>query len=58
MPIMRGSSLELSAIFDWYKDGFKGKGGPVAPNKRSETPLPKDIKSNYQKYEWSLNEAK
>ena len=52
-------SAELSAIFDWYKDDFKGEGGPVAfINKRRETPLPNDTKMSYQKYDWSLNEAK
>jgi hypothetical protein len=52
-------SAELSAIFDWYKDDFEGEGGPVAfINKRRETPLPNDTKISYQKYDWSLNEAK
>jgi Protein of unknown function, DUF547 len=52
-------SAELSAIFDWYKDDFKGEGGPVAfINKRRETSLPNDTKISYQKYDWSLNEAK
>jgi hypothetical protein len=52
-------SADLSAIFEWYKDDFKGEGGPVAfINKRRETPLPNDTKSSYQKYDWSLNEAK
>ncbi len=52
-------AAELSAIFDWYKDDFKTMGGPVEfINKRRQTPLPNDTKISYQKYDWSLNEAK
>ena len=49
----------LSAIFNWYKDDFKGVGGPmVFINKRRHPPLPNDVKITYQDYNWSLNEAK
>ncbi|MGI8432110.1 MAG: DUF547 domain-containing protein [Chthoniobacterales bacterium] len=52
-------SAALSAIFDWYKDDFKAAGGPLAfVNKRRKEPLPNDVKITYQKYDWSLNEAK
>lgn len=52
-------SVQLSKIFDWYKDDFKGEGGPVAfINKRRSTPIPSDAKISYQDYDWSLNEAK
>jgi Protein of unknown function, DUF547 len=52
-------SAELSAIFNWYKDDFKGVGGPLAfINKRRQASLPNDTKISYQKYDWSLNEAK
>jgi hypothetical protein len=52
-------TAELSKIFDWYKDDFKGEGGPVAfINKRRATPIPNDAKINYQEYDWNLNEAK
>ena len=49
----------LSAIFNWYKDDFKSAGG-VLPfiNKRRSQPLPNDVKTTYQDYNWSLNEAK
>jgi hypothetical protein len=52
-------TAELSKIFDWYKDDFKGEGG-VLPfiNKRRTTPLPNDVKISYQDYDWNLNEAK
>jgi uncharacterized protein DUF547 len=52
-------AAELSKIFDWYKDDFKGEGGPVAfINKRRSSPLPPDAKISYQDYDWGLNEAK
>lgn len=52
-------TAELSKIFDWYKDDFKGDGGPVAfINKRRSTPLPPDAKISYQEYDWALNEAR
>jgi hypothetical protein len=50
---------ELSAIFDWYKDDFKAEGGSLAfINKRRDQPLPNEAKIEFQKYDWSLNEAK
>jgi hypothetical protein len=48
-----------SKIFDWYKDDFKGEGGPLAfINKRRATPIPSDAKISYQDYDWGLNEVK
>jgi Protein of unknown function, DUF547 len=52
-------TTQLSKIFDWYKDDFKGEGGPLAfINKRRATPIPNDAKISYQDYDWNLNEAK
>jgi hypothetical protein len=52
-------SAELSKIFDWYKDDFKGEGGPIAfINKRRSSAIPADAKIGYQEYDWNLNEAK
>ena len=52
-------AAELSKIFDWYKDDFKGDGGPLAfINKRRATPIPNDAKITYQEYDWGLNEVK
>ena len=52
-------TAELSKIFDWYKDDFKGEGGPLAfINKRRSSPVPADAKISYQDYDWGLNEAK
>ena len=52
-------TAQLSKIFDWYKDDFKGEGGPLAfINKRRATAIPNDAKISYQDYDWSLNEAR
>ena len=52
-------TAELSKIFDWYKDDFKGEGGPIAfINKRRSSAVPADAKISYQDYDWGLNEAK
>lgn len=52
-------TAELSKIFDWYKDDFKGEGGPIAfINKRRSSPIPADAKITYQDYDWGLNEVK
>jgi len=56
---MKGGSVALSKIFDWYKDDFARDGGAVAfINKRRTAPLPADAKVSYQEYDWGLNEAK
>ncbi len=52
------SGVELSKIFDWYKDDFKD-GGPLQfINKRRSTAIPADAKITYQDYDWALNDAK
>jgi hypothetical protein len=52
-------TAELSKIFDWYKDDFKGVGGPLAfINKHRTVPIPNEAKINYQEYDWGLNEVK
>jgi len=53
-----GKTAQLSKIFEWYKDDFKGGGAVEFINKRRSSPLPKDVKISYQEYDWSLNEAK
>ena len=50
-------TAELSQIFEWYKDDFKG-GVIDFINKRRSTPLPSDVKISYRKYDWALNDAK
>ena len=54
-----GKSASLSSIFKWNDADFKAAGGPVAfINKYRPTPLPADVKVDFQDYDWSLNEAK
>lgn len=52
-----GKTVQLSKIFDWYKEDFKG-GVVDFINKRRAKPIPKNAKITYQDYDWSLNEAK
>ena len=55
----QGNSVELSKIFDWYKDDFAKDGGVIEfINKRRAKPIPKDAKISYQDYDWGLNQAK
>ena len=52
-------TAELSQIFDWYKKDFDSSGGVLEfINKRRSAPIPVDAKIDYQKYDWSLNEAR
>jgi hypothetical protein len=51
-------TADLSKIFDWYKDDFKGDGVIAFINKRRSTPVPSDVKIKYQDYDWGLNEVK
>jgi hypothetical protein len=57
-PLPDQKSAALSMIFNWYKDDFKGVGGPIAfINQRRNPLLPNDVKITYQEYDWGLNEA-
>lgn len=53
-----GDNVQLSKIFDWYKEDFGGEGGTRAfvAKYRGGRALPKKV--TYQEYDWSLNEAK
>ena len=53
-----GKTAELSEIFDWYKDDFKGGGVLEFINKHRSKPLPQGVKISYRKYDWSLNDAR
>ncbi len=54
-----GKSVQLSKIFDWYKDDFAKQGGVLGfINQRRTSPIPADAKIGYQEYDWSLNEVK
>ena len=56
---MTNGGVELSKIFDWYKDDFGGTPGVIEfINKRRKEPIPQNAKISYQDYNWNLNEAK
>ena len=56
---MTKESVNLSKIFDWYKEDFGGPPGVIAfINKRRATPIPANAKLTYQEYDWGLNESK
>ncbi|MDQ6622596.1 MAG: DUF547 domain-containing protein [Verrucomicrobiota bacterium] len=53
----KANTVYLSEIFKWYKDDFHGGVVSFIDKHRSQ-PLPAKMKIDYQKYDWSLNEAK
>lgn len=54
-----GKSVQLSKIFDWYKEDFAPAGGPVAfINKFRTQKIPATAKVGFQDYSWKLNDAK
>lgn len=54
-----GNSVQLSKIFDWYKDDFAASGGAVAfINKYRTQKIPATAKVGFQPYYWKLNDAK
>lgn len=56
---VKGGSVELSKIFDWYKDDFGGTPGAISfINKHRAQPIPADAKISFQTYNWNLNEVK
>jgi hypothetical protein len=56
---VKGDGVELSKIFDWYKDDFGGAPKVIEfINKRRAQQIPGDAKISYQDYNWNLNEAK
>lgn len=55
----RKGSVELSKIFDWYKEDFAApEGVPGFINRYRAKPLPASAKLTFQEYDWQLNEAK
>lgn len=48
--------IELSKIFSWFKGDFTKKVSLIDfLNQYSDTPIKKDVKVRYLKYDWSLN---
>lgn len=51
--------VEASQIFEWYAKDFEPAGGAVAfINRYRKEKLPEGVKVGFQKYDWSLNEAR
>ncbi len=49
--------VELSMIFEWYKDDFKSKKNKMAYiNYFRKSKIPSNYKVGYYEYDWSLNE--
>ena len=55
-----GREVHVSKIFDWYEKDFKAEAGSVLAylEKYRGKPYPKGAKLTFQKYDWSLNQAK
>ena len=54
-----GKSVQVSKIFDWYKEDFAKIGGTLAViNRFRKEKLPADARIEFQDYNWALNEAK
>lgn len=51
--VIRENKVEISSIFDWYRDDF----GPIIPflNRYSKIKIKDIAKISYLKYDWSLN---
>ena len=51
-----GNRIELSQIFQWYRDDFEAGGGPLAFCRRwGRNDLPADAPIDFIPYDWSLN---
>lgn len=49
--------MEVSKIFEWYKDDFTSSGGVVGfINKYASTKVNSNAKTNFLEYNWELNE--
>ena len=54
-----GNEVALSQIFEWYAKDFAPAGGAVPfINRYRRDKLPDGVKVTFQKYDWSLNEAR
>lgn len=54
---IRSGKIEISKIFDWYKDDFTKNGSLISfLNKYSPVKINEDAKVSYMEYNWNLNE--
>ena len=57
--LVRNDKLELSKIFEWFKDDFtEGRSLQEAIEEYSGLPVNKDANISYRYYNWKLNEQK
>lgn len=51
------NEIELSKVFDWYKEDFKSNPDSIILflNKYMDTTINKDTKIKYKEYDWNLN---
>ena len=55
----KGKKVQLSQIFEWYKEDFVRNGDEISfVNKYRKEPLPENAKISYYPYDWTLNEIK
>jgi len=56
---VKGSKVQLSQIFEWYKGDFTKEGNEIEYiNKFRKEALPAKSKVSYYSYDWTLNETK
>lgn len=56
---VKGSKVQLSQIFEWYKGDFTQGGSEIDYiNKYRKEALPEKSKVSYYSYDWTLNETK
>ncbi|MDY8134775.1 DUF547 domain-containing protein [Aquimarina sp. 2201CG5-10] len=56
---VKGNKVQLSQIFEWYKEDFTRKGSEIEYiNQFRKEKLPSKAKISYYPYDWSLNQQK
>ena len=52
-----GETIEISKLFDWYKDDFTKNGSLIYfLNEFTKTKIQEDATIGFMDYDWSLNE--
>lgn len=55
---IKGSTAHFSSLFDWYKKDFGESNPAKVINKYGTKKIPTNLKVQWIKYDWNLNEAK
>ena len=56
--ILKGDTLYLSKIFDWYGDDFSKTYGSYKKYVKKNLKIIKDVKIKFNSYDWKLNDYK